>query len=167
MFNQLQKFGSFTSSPELGSLLHFVYDAKGKDTLLWWDRFPLAIAADNATGGFLGYNLHYAPVKIRKYILDELTKNSNKKMKLDRMRANYRFLKSMSIYDDVKPCIKHYLIEYIKSRFLIIDQQYYSRVVIMPTAKWAKGTPPGVKQGETDVQSHQIEKDFIKNWGKK
>lgn len=149
MLNQLKKFGEYTTQPELGSICHFVYDAKYKDSLPWWDKFPLCIPADNAAGGFYGWNLHYVSSKMRKYILDNLRDNSKKQMKLDRVRANYKFLKTMSIYDDIKPCIKHYLLNHVESRFLVINQEHWDKIITLPTAQWQNSKPPGINEEGT------------------
>ena len=50
-----------TKDPEIGKMYLFQYDAKHKDILPYWDRWPLIFPFDNAKGGFYGINLHYLP----------------------------------------------------------------------------------------------------------
>ena len=46
-------------NPLIGSMNMFFYDPKHKETLPYYDRFPLAIIVKPAPGGFYGLNLHY------------------------------------------------------------------------------------------------------------
>jgi hypothetical protein len=138
--NKIKGFGQFESTPTLGVPCHFVYDAKFKDELPYWDKFPLCIPADNAKNGFLGWNLHYVTQRTRKIILDELFKYAEFTPRA-KLEASYKFLKSISIFDDIKPCIKHYLISHVKSKFLNIDPHNWYKVIKLPTAKWQNSTP--------------------------
>ena len=56
----------------IGSMQMFFYDPKYKETLPYYDRFPLAIIVKPAKGGFLGMNLHYLPPILRAKFLDAL-----------------------------------------------------------------------------------------------
>ena len=50
-----------TNKEVVGNMYMFQYDPKHKDTLPYYDLFPLAIVIGPAEGGFLGLNLHYLP----------------------------------------------------------------------------------------------------------
>ena len=143
MLSQVRKLGTAASKPTLGALTHFVYDAKGKATLSTWDKFPLCLPTDPYGDGFLGLNLHYVPQATRKLILDQLTKNANFYNTQPRMRmmANYGFLKTASLFPDVKPCIKRYLYQYVKSPYIDIDHKHFDKIVMMPTQRWTNGPP--------------------------
>ncbi len=52
---------TFTSRISTGNMYHFYYDPKHKETLPYYDRFPLILAVGPAKGGFYGLNLHYIP----------------------------------------------------------------------------------------------------------
>lgn len=140
MFKDTRKLGTYSTTPHLGVLCHFYYDAKLKAQLPYWDKFPLCIPADSAKGGFLGWNLHYVTQRVRKIILDELFKYMEYEPQ-KRLQASYGFMKKLSIYDDIKPCIKHYLLDHVRSRFLEINPVNYYKVIKMPTAQWQKSTP--------------------------
>ena len=43
----------------IGRMFMFFYDPKTKDTLPFYDRFPLIVMVGPAAGGFYGLNLHY------------------------------------------------------------------------------------------------------------
>ena len=78
---QLMKDKSLkTTGTELvGSMNMFYYDPKTKETLPFYDRFPLAIIVGPAEGGFYGLNLHYLPMNLRAKLLDALLENTNNK----------------------------------------------------------------------------------------
>ena len=143
MINDVKKFGTPANHPTIGVLTHFVYDAKLKDILPTWDKFPLCLPIHPYKDGFLGLNLHYVPQRTRKLILDQLTKHMVTYKRNPRMRimVDYMFLKSASTFEDVKPCIKRYLKTHIESTFINIDPKYFNKIIKMPTAKWAKGRP--------------------------
>ena len=51
---------------------------KHKETLPFYDSFPLVIIIGKAKGGFLGMNLHYLPPTLRAKFLDALMENAGK-----------------------------------------------------------------------------------------
>jgi hypothetical protein len=55
-----------------GGLYLYVYDAKYKDILPIWDKFPLTIVLEKYNEGFLGLNLHYLDTNIRLGLLGQL-----------------------------------------------------------------------------------------------
>ena len=54
----------------LGNMYLFAYDPKHKETLPYYDRFPLIFPINKAKGGFLGINLHYLPPPFRAKLMD-------------------------------------------------------------------------------------------------
>lgn len=66
------------SRPMPGRIYAYAYDAKHKDTLAYWDRFPLIIYLGMGKQGsstlMYGLNLHYIPPKARQQFLEELLK---------------------------------------------------------------------------------------------
>ncbi len=140
MFTNLKDLGKYDIRPSLGVPTFFMYDAKLKDVLPYWDKFPLCIPADNAKGGFLGWNLHYVPQRTRKIILDELFHYADFEPAA-RLEASYKFMKSLSIFEDIKPCIKHYLTNHVKSRYLNIAPHNWYKIMKLPVAQWQNGKP--------------------------
>src|SRR6056300_1404176 len=61
-----------TSQNIRGNMYMYFYDPKHKETLPYYDRFPLTIMIDGAPGGFYGLNLHYLNYNTRARFLDEL-----------------------------------------------------------------------------------------------
>ena len=61
-----------------GTMMLFVYDAKWKKKLPYWDKFPLVIMLGKAKGGFYGLNVHYLPPILRVTFLEALWKHAPK-----------------------------------------------------------------------------------------
>ena len=56
----------------LGRMYFYFYDPKTKDTMPYYDRFPMVLVLEKYPDGFLGLNLHYLPIKYRIAFLDKL-----------------------------------------------------------------------------------------------
>ena len=61
-----------TTRIEMGKMYLFNYDPKHKQTLPYYDTYPLTIPIERYNDGFLGLNLHYLPPKIRLTLLERL-----------------------------------------------------------------------------------------------
>lgn len=132
-----------SSGPKPGAMGMFFYDPKHKDTLPYYDTFPLVIFVEPAKGGFYGLNLHYLPPTLRARLLDGLMDNTNNK-KYDestRMQANYNLLKAASgNVKYFKPCFKHYLTGHVKSKFAIVPAPEWEIAAFLPTAQFKKAS---------------------------
>jgi len=128
------------SSPLLGSMMMYFYDPKLKDTLPYYDTFPLVIPIERAPGGFRGLNLHYIPPVLRAKFLDSLLDivNNKKYDETTRFNLTYRLLKSAAKFRYFQPCLKHYLLEHVKSRFAIVPPPDWEIATFLPTASWKK-----------------------------
>ena len=123
----------------LGSMQMFFYDPKYKETLPYYDRFPLAIIVKPAKGGFLGMNLHYLPPILRAKFLDALMDNVTSKKSPDaKFKLTTRLLASASDLEYYKPCIKHYLNEHVRSNFAEVKAPEWEIATFLPTALFEK-----------------------------
>ena len=57
----------------IGKMYFYFYDPKTKDSMPYYDRFPLVIPIERYNDGFLGLNLHYIHPKYRMILLDKLS----------------------------------------------------------------------------------------------
>jgi hypothetical protein len=123
-----------------GQMLMYFYDPKHKETLPYFDKFPLTIVVDKAPDGFYGLNLHYLPPVLRAKLLDALMEiTTNKKYdETTRMRFTYDKLKDASKFKWFKPCFKHYLTKHVKSRFAVVPASEWEIATFLPTADWKK-----------------------------
>ena len=123
----------------IGSMQMFFYDPKYKETLPYYDRFPLAIIVKPAKGGFLGMNLHYLPPILRAKFLDALMDNVTSKKSPDaKFKLTTRLLASASDLEYYKPCIKHYLNEHVRSNFAEVKAPEWDIATFLPTALFEK-----------------------------
>jgi len=126
--------------PRVGDMFMYVYDPKHRQTLPYYDRFPLTIMIKQAPGGFYGLNLHYLPPKTRAMFLDELTKvaNNQKYDETTRLKISYNLLKSTSKYREFAPCFKHYLTEHVDSKIMKVEASEWDIAIFLPTENFAK-----------------------------
>ena len=77
----------------------YFYDPKHKETLPYYDRFPLIIMVGPAPRGFIGLNLHYLPLATRAKFLDALlgTINNEKYSNKILINCNNIFLMKISL----------------------------------------------------------------------
>ena len=121
-----------------GEMYTFAYDAKHKDTLPYYDMFPLIFPIGEAKGGFLGINFHYLPPVMRAGLMDALygvTSNKNYD-ETTRLKISYNILNQASRFRYFKPAIKHYLNTQIKSKFVYINPSEWDIALFLPTAKF-------------------------------
>ena len=123
-----------------GSMFNFSYDPKTKGTLPYYDRFPLCIPVQKASGGFHGLNLHYLDPRVRAQFLDALydTVNNTKFDRTTKMRMTYSILKQSTRLQLFKPCFKHYLSSHIQSRLLLIEPADWEIAIFLPTQSFRK-----------------------------
>ena len=139
--NELMREEPLSSSGRriIGSMQMFFYDPKYKETLPYYDRFPLAIIVKPAKGGFLGMNLHYLPPILRAKFLDALMDNVTSKKSPDaKFKLTTRLLASASDLEYYKPCIKHYLNEHVRSNFAEVKAPEWEIATFLPTALFEK-----------------------------
>lgn len=125
-------------NPLIGSMNMFFYDPKHKETLPFYDRFPLAIIVGPAEKGFYGLNLHYLPPVLRAKFLDGLLDlASNKRYdEKTKFQLTYNALQSSSKMRFFKPCFKHYLTAHVKSRLARVPAPEWEIATFLPTASW-------------------------------
>ena len=123
----------------IGSMQMFFYDPKTKDTLPYYDSFPLAIIVGPAEGGFYGLNIHYLPPTLRAKFLDALMDITNSKNTENaKFDLTYRLLNRSSKLRSFKPCFKHYLTKHVQSRFAEVPSPEWEIATFLPTAQWKK-----------------------------
>lgn len=125
----------------VGNMYMFFYDPKMKDTLPYYDRFPLVVVVGKAEGGFYGLNLHYLPPILRAKMLDGLMDITNNRVYDESTRFNIRYntLKRISKLKYYKPCFKHYLNSQVRSRFAYVQPPEWEIATFLPSADFSKG----------------------------
>jgi len=122
-----------------GSMYMYFYDPKHKNTLPYYDRFPLVIMVEPVEGGFYGLNLHYLAPGVRARFLDALMatapKNINDK---SRLKLRYDLLKGAQKFKEFKPCFKHYLTDHVKSKMVRVPMTEWEIAIFLPTEQFKK-----------------------------
>ena len=123
-----------------GDMVMYTYNPKHKETLPYYDTFPLTIVVGPAKGGFYGINLHYLPPKVRAIFLDKLNDvASNQKFNATtRFKITYKLLQSTAKYKYFKPCFKHYLTEGVSSNIMKVNAAEWNIAIFLQTASFKK-----------------------------
>jgi len=137
--NKLMREGKLNGRPSAGRMNMFVYDAKTKAKLPYWDAFPLVLPVDTFRGGFVGLNFHYLPYGVRFKLLEQLqTYASNDKFDSStKLQVGYSNLKGESI---IKPAVKKYLWRQVRSNFRRIDVDEMAIACYLPVADFQGST---------------------------
>jgi hypothetical protein len=126
----------------IGKMYFYSYDAKTKDKLPYFDKFPLVLPIEEYRDGFLGLNLHYIHPKQRLVLLDKLSSfaNNDKFDNTTKLRLSYQLLKSSAKVYETQACIKRYLFTNIRSRFLEISADEWDIAVLLPMESFTGAT---------------------------
>ena len=126
----------------IGKMYFFFYDPKTKDSLPYYDRFPLVIPIERYSDGFLGLNLHYIHPKQRIILLDKLSDTATNKRfdEKTKLRLSYQYLATASTAFQVMPCIKRYLFNHLTSRFLEIPADEWDIAALLPVEQFEKAS---------------------------
>ena len=103
-----------------GNMYMYVYKAKHRDTLPYYDAFPLCIILGPAKDGFFGLNLHYLPPIVRAKALDAIIGNPGNAVPA-------KFLNAAR---------KHYLTKQVVSKFALVEEPEWEIATFLPTADW-------------------------------
>ena len=131
-----------TNKSIIGQMYMFYYDPKYKDQLEYYDRFPLVFPFRKVPGGFFGLNLHYLPLPLRARLMDGLYDyaNNTRYDESTKIKLNYSLLQSVSKLKFFEPCVKHYLDEHVRSKFMYIYPSEWDVALFLPTERFAKKT---------------------------
>ena len=126
----------------MGRMYLFNYDPKTKETLPYYDRYPLIFPVDRAPGGFYGINMHYLPHKLRAKLMDALYDLSNNRRYDEdtRLRLTYKILSGVAKYKAFRPTFKRYLSNHVRSRFIEIFSSEWDIALMLPLHRFAKAS---------------------------
>jgi len=121
-----------------GNMYMFSYEAKYKETLPFYDRFPLVFPFHVESDSFTGINLHYLPHILRAKLMDALYDLATN-VRFDektKLRLSYTVLNSSSRYKYFEPCVKKYLFTHTKSRFLMVPSNEWDIALFLPLERF-------------------------------
>lgn len=137
----------FRTFPRIGGMYLFSYDPKLKNTLPYYDRFPLVFPiGTNQADGFYGLNMHYLPPILRAKLMDELYKyvSNNKLDETTKLQISYKLLKKISSLRFFRPCLKKYLFSHLRSKFFYIEPKEWDMALFLPLDRFIKTTRAAV-----------------------
>ena len=130
------------SNTIIGNMYFYFYDPKTKNSLPYYDRFPLVLPIEQYSDGFLGLNLHYIHPKQRIILLDKLSEyaSNDRYDKTTKLRLSYAALSSAAKIFEAQPCIKRYLFNHVQSRFLEISADEWDIASLLPMESFVGAT---------------------------
>jgi hypothetical protein len=129
-----------------GRMYAFLYDPKTKETLPYYDTFPLILPYDKSATHFIGLNLHYLDYPIRFELLKALIKTTGMNINNPRAKMQYDWglIKSVAKLGPAKACIKSYLIDQVRSPFMEIATKDWYTASILPFHSFQKSSAKSV-----------------------
>lgn len=111
-----------------GHMYAFVYDPKGKDTLPFYDKYPLVLPFRKYGVYMWGLNMHYLHPAIRIRLYDKLVDIVEDERK---MVFTWQLVKSNRV-PGVNNAVKQYLLTHVKSRFLRLEPDEWKTALFLP-----------------------------------
>jgi hypothetical protein len=129
-------------TPEsVGQMYMFFYYAKHRETLPYWDSFPIIFPMQFYGDSTLDINLHYLPPLLRAQLMDQLyTLAVTENDKIKRLNMSYQILRGAERFGAFKPCIKKHLFSHVRSRYFWVRPSEWDAAMMLPTARWQKAT---------------------------
>lgn len=144
LIQELKRTSDHRIVPRIGKFYMFNYLAKHRNTLPYYDRFPMMIVLSihPKEEYMIGLNLHYLPLKFRaKFFKNILMFLNNKKWDdTTKFKVSWDLMKSLSIHPLVQPAVKRYNFAQLRSKFIIIEEDEWDIAVMLPTHLF-KGAP--------------------------
>lgn len=129
---------------EIGRLCMFYYNPKHRETLPYYDRFPMIMPIRMDPKGFLGINFHYLPHKQRAILMDVINEKiiKNKRYITDRkkIQMSYAIMKRTIKSPLYVPTIHQYLYSHVKSRLYMVEHELWNIALFLPLERFEKAT---------------------------
>lgn len=144
-----------TNQVQIGSLYMFYYDPAHKETLPYYDTFPMIFLSDmwqtHGKTHFAGINLHYLPYKQRAFLMDALydLENNASIPANKRLNLSYQILRQAAANRWFAPCYKRYLKTHVRSKLVKIPYEEWVPAVFLPVHEFEKATAAQVWRDST------------------
>lgn len=136
-----------------GNLYMFIYDPKHKETLPYYDTFPLVFPFKAVKGGFYGLNMHYLPYMLRAKLLDRLLefRNNTAMDETTRLKFSWSMINGVSQFAPAQACVKHYLYPHVKSQFKAVNASDWATAMLLPVEQFHKASAAQVWRDSTRI----------------
>jgi len=118
-----------------GDLYCYHYDPKYKQTLPYYDAFPLIMLIGSDKETFLGCNFHYLNPRFRAILLDKLNAKVGKGIPK---------WKSLSKIKEIAPTIKRYRFDHIDKKVIQIKEDEKEISIFLPLERFRKSSKSAV-----------------------
>ncbi len=131
-----------TSTIQPGNMYMYMYDPKFKDTLPFYDRFPLVFPFRVESDRFWGMNLHYLPPSYRAILMDSLydLANNTRYDETTKLRLSFQTLNKAAKFRYFEPCVKQYLFSQLNSKFMYVYPSEWDIALFLPTERFTKAS---------------------------
>lgn len=121
-----------------GEMYMFMYDPKLKETLPYYDMFPLVFPFSKTKDGFIGLNMHYLPYKMRIVLLDRLMefKTSKNLTEDTRLKYSWATIAGASKFQMAQPCVHRYLNNQLQTPLKRIDPKDWATALMLPVERF-------------------------------
>lgn len=142
-----------------GKMYAMFYDPKYKETLPYYDIFPLILPFNRDAETFTAINFHYLPLKMRFVLLKNLLDFATDKTLTEktRLRLSWEFIGGVSKYRGVNSAVKKYRYDHVASQFLEIPADQWFTAILLPTERFNQG------KNAVYVNKTRVWKDSIRN----
>ena len=109
----------------------YYYDPKHRQTLPYYDSFPLVMLIKAEKETFLGLNFHYLPPKLRAILLDRVSaKIGDTIPKWDKLVK----------IPQIEPCVKRYRFDHIMRKVIPIKEDEQEIAIFLPLERFRKAS---------------------------
>lgn len=121
-----------------GKLYMFYYDPKFKDTLPYYDTFPLVFPYAATKDGFMGLNMHYLPYFQRIQLMTRLMQFASNKNydETTKLRYSWELIAGVAKFKDAEACVKHYLKDHVKSLYIEVPGADWHTAMMLPVERF-------------------------------
>ena len=114
-----------------GDLYAYYYDPKHRQTLPYFDSFPLVMLIKAEKETFLGLNFHYLPPKLRAILLDRVS------AKIGNTIPKWNKLAQIP---QIAPCVKRYRFDHITRKVIPIEENEQEIAIFLPLERFKKAS---------------------------
>jgi len=137
--------------PVNGKMYLYTYDPKFKKTLPYYDTFPLVIPYHIEPDRFIGLNFHYLSYYNRIRLFSRMMQFATSSGLSDSNRITYTWslIAGVAKYKLANHCIKEYLFDHVRSRFIVIKPKDWYTAMMLPVARFKKKNQLAIWQENT------------------
>ena len=122
---------------QIGQLYLYYYDPKTKESLPYYDTFPLVYPYKKVENGFMGYNLHYLPPVLRFKVMGTLLNiQQSGTSEQKKLAYTYGVLNANEVSKYYSPCIRRYLFTHVRSSYVLIPAEDWLSAALLPTERF-------------------------------